>query len=59
MADTHFHTHTTHGTQSSDMGAAFAGLVIGSIALLLILGTIVRLTNRHYESAKPAASAER
>jgi hypothetical protein len=41
------------------MGAAFAGLVIGAIALLLILGTIVRLTNRHYESEKPAAGAER
>jgi hypothetical protein len=41
------------------MGAAFAGLVIGAIALLLILGTIVRLTNRHYESEKPAAAAQR
>jgi hypothetical protein len=41
------------------MGAAFAGLVIGAIALLLILGTIVKLTNRHYESEKPAAAAGR
>ncbi len=59
MADTHSHTHSRHATHSSDMGAAFAGLVIGAIALLLILGTIVRLTNRHYESEKPAAAAER
>ncbi|HEX4469605.1 MAG TPA: hypothetical protein VH080_08720 [Gemmatimonadaceae bacterium] len=59
MADTHSHTHTTHAASRSDMGAAFAGLVIGAIALLLILGTIVRLTNRHYESEKPAAATQR
>ena len=59
MADTHSHTHMTHGAQGSDMAAAFAGLVIGAIALLLILGSIVKLTNRHYESEKPAAAAER
>jgi hypothetical protein len=40
------------------MGAAFAGLVIGALALLLILGSIVMLTNRHYASEKPAAGAE-
>ena len=56
MADTHTHTPTTHAAQGSDMGAAFAGLVIGAIALFLILGTIVKLTNRHYESEKPAAA---
>jgi hypothetical protein len=56
MADTHTHPHGTHAA-GSDMGAAFAGLVIGAIALLLILGTIVKLTNRHYESEKPAAAA--
>ncbi|HKN67670.1 MAG TPA: hypothetical protein VJW73_15400 [Gemmatimonadaceae bacterium] len=62
MADTHTHPHThsgTHVAHRSDMGAAFAGLVIGAIALLLILGTIVMLTNRHYASEKPAAGAER
>jgi hypothetical protein len=41
------------------MGAAFAGLVIGVVALLLLLGTIVTLTNRHYASEKPAAAAEK
>jgi hypothetical protein len=59
MADTHSHQHTTHAAHGSDMGAAFAGLVIGAIALLLILGAIVKLTNKHYESEKPAAAAER
>ncbi|HKW12041.1 MAG TPA: hypothetical protein VJO33_16765 [Gemmatimonadaceae bacterium] len=41
------------------MGAAFAGLVIGVIALFLLLGMIVKLTNRSYESEKPAAAAAR
>ncbi|HZI40920.1 MAG TPA: hypothetical protein VFD67_04435 [Gemmatimonadaceae bacterium] len=59
MADTHSHPHTAHTARSSDMGAAFAGLVIGAVALLLLLGTIVKLTNRHYESEKPATAAER
>lgn len=59
MADTHSHTQTTHAARGSDMAAAFAGLVIGALALLLILGSIVKLTNRHYESEKPAAAAER
>ena len=62
MADTHTHPHAhagTHVAHRSDMGAAFAGLVIGTIALLLILGTIVMLTNRHYAAEKPAAGAER
>ena len=59
MADTHSHTHTTHATHGSDMGAAFAGLIIGAIALFLLLGTIVKLTNRHYASEKPAAATER
>ena len=59
MADTHTHSHTTHVARSSDMGAAFAGLVIGAIALLLLLGTIVKLTNRHYAEEKTTAGAER
>ena len=62
MADTHTHPHAhagAHVAHRSDMGAAFAGLVIGTIALLLILGTIVMLTNRHYAAEKPAAGAER
>lgn len=59
MAETHSQTHTTHATHGSDMGAAFAGLVIGAIVIFLILGTIVRLTNRHYESERPAAAESR
>jgi hypothetical protein len=41
------------------MGAAFAGLIIGVLALLLVIGAIVMLTNRHYAAEKPAAGAER
>jgi len=61
MADTHTHSpaHTPHAAHRSDMGAAFAGLVIGAVALLLLLGTIVKLTNMHYASEKPAAAAEK
>ena len=58
MADTHTHSHT-HVAHGSDMGAAFAGLLIGAVALLLILGAIVKLTNRHYEAEKPTAGAEK
>jgi len=59
MADTHPHSPGTHTAHGSDMGAAFAGLVIGVVALLLLLGTIVTLTNRHYASEKPAAATEK
>jgi hypothetical protein len=62
MADTHTHSHGpagAHVAHRSDMGAAFAGLIIGALALLLILGSIVMLTNRHYAAEKPAAGAER
>ena len=62
MADTHSPAHAPHGTpvvHGSDMGAAFAGLVVGAIALLLLLGSIVTLTNRHYANEKATASAER
>lgn len=59
MADTHSQTHTTHAAHRSDMVAAFAGLIIGAVALLLILGSIVKLTNHHYEAEKPAATESR
>jgi len=65
MADTHSPAHAPHGahsvhvTRSSDMGAAFAGLIIGALALLLLLSSIVILTNRHYANEKAAAGAER
>jgi hypothetical protein len=59
MADTTSHSHTVHVAHGSDMSAAFLGLVIGAVALLLIIGSIVMLTNRHYASERPAAGAER
>jgi hypothetical protein len=64
MADTHSPAHTTHpthvhGTRGSDTFAAFAGLVIGAIALFLLLGSIVMLTNRHYAAERGAHAAER
>lgn len=60
MADTHAHApHGTHVVHGSDMGAAFTGLIVGALALLLILGSIVMLTNRHYANEKATAGAER
>lgn len=62
MADSHSHAHAPHGvhvTHGSDMVAAFSGLIIGAVVLLLLLGSIVRLTNRHYANEKATAGAER
>ena len=59
MADTHHPSHAhAHSPRSSDMGAAFVGLVGGAIVILLILGSIVMLTNRHYAAEKGGAAAE-
>jgi hypothetical protein len=55
MADTH--VHSQHGVaHRSDARAAFAGLVIGVLALLLLVSGVVMLTNRHYANEKPAAA---
>jgi hypothetical protein len=62
MAHTKSHSTahpTAHVAHGSDMAAAFAGLVIGTIALLLLIGSIVMLTNRHYAAERPPAAAER
>jgi len=60
MADSHTHTHThAHVARTSDMGAAFLGLIIGAIALFLLVGSIVMLTNRHYAGEKAVAGAEK
>lgn len=42
-------------SHSSDMAAAFRGLIIGAIALLILVVTIVKLTNGKYAAEKPAA----
>ena len=50
-------TVTTHG--GSDMRAAFTGLIVGALALLAVVVTIVMLTNRKFEGhgEAPAAGA--
>ncbi len=50
-------TVTTHG--GSDMRAAFTGLIVGALALLAVVVTIVMLTNRSFEGhgEAPAAGA--
>ena len=50
MSD-HSHAH------ESDKKAAFTGLVVGLVALLIMCVTIVKLTNAKYASHKPAAEA--
>lgn len=46
-----------HHDHKADARAAFMGLIFGAIALLIIMYTIVYLTNKQYEghSAAPAA----
>ena len=42
----------------SDRRAAYTGFILGAVALLIIVYSIVRLTNAHFagkEGAKPAA----
>ncbi|HET9425150.1 MAG TPA: hypothetical protein VFO55_07260 [Gemmatimonadaceae bacterium] len=46
--------HEAHHHES-DMKAAFTGLIVGAIALLIMCTTIVKLTNAKYASHKPAA----
>ena len=41
----------------SDMKAAFRGLIIGAIALLLLVVTIVKLTNAKYAGEKSGVEA--
>jgi hypothetical protein len=47
----------THG--GSDMRAAFTGLIVGAVALLIIVVGIVMLTNRKFDAheATPGAGA--
>ncbi len=46
-------SHNQHA-KGSDMGAAFAGLIGGSLFIGAILYGIVLLTNRHFASEKEA-----
>jgi hypothetical protein len=56
MADTS-HPHVHHA-RNPDRGAAFMGLLVGVLALLLIVATVSMLTSRHYANEKPAAEAQ-
>jgi hypothetical protein len=40
-----------------DKRAGITGLVLGALALLLVLGSIVMLTNSHYAHESPPAAA--
>lgn len=40
-----------------DERAGYTGLIVAIIFLLVVLGGIVELTNRHYAKEKPAAAA--
>jgi hypothetical protein len=44
----------TEGHHASDRSAAYTGLVLGAIALAITVYSIVRLTNKHLESAEGA-----
>ena len=53
--------HDNHDapTFGSDTRAAFTGLILGAIALLILVTTIVKLTNGKYAGEKPAAAESR
>ena len=50
-------SHDTHHDHGSDMRAAFTGLVVGLVALLIMVTTIVKLTNAKYAKHEAAAEA--
>ena len=45
-----------HGHHDSDMKAAFTGLIVGLIALLVMATTIVKLTNAKYANKHEGAA---
>jgi len=53
MTDNHSHDLPV----ASDRGAALTGLIVGAIAILIVLTTIVKLTNAHYAHEKPVATS--
>ena len=48
-----------HHGHESDMKAAFTGLIVGLIALLVMATTIVKLTNAKYAKHEAAAESTR
>jgi hypothetical protein len=44
-------------TFGRDTRAAYTGLILGAIVILLILGTIVKLTNAKYAHETPSAES--
>ena len=48
-----------HGHHESDMKAAYTGLIVGLIALLIMAVTIVKLTNAKYAGHEAAAESTR
>ena len=52
------HDHVAHDWKA-DARAAFMGLIFGAIALLVIIYTIIQLTNRKFEghAATPAPAS--
>jgi hypothetical protein len=46
-----------HGHHESDMKAAYTGLIVGLIALLVMCTAIVKWTNSKYASHKTAAES--
>lgn len=56
------HEHDTHGADhgvphESDRKAAFMGLIVGAILLLIMMTSVVALTNSKYKNEKPGAAA--
>jgi hypothetical protein len=47
----------SHHPHHSDMGSAYTGLLIGLVALLIMVVTIVKLTNSHYAGEKATAES--
>ena len=45
-----------NASHSGDKSAGFTGLILGAIALFVILFSIVRLTNAHYNNEKAEAA---
>jgi hypothetical protein len=47
----------THTAPAPDKGAAFTGLITAAVFLLIVVFTIVKLTNNHYNAEKANETA--